>query len=935
VSTALPLATYRLQFEPEFTLADARGLVDYLHALGVSHVYASPLLQARTGSTHGYDVTDPGRINDELGGEDGLEALIDALHRHGMGLVLDIVPNHMAASIENPWWRDVLTFGEASPYAGFFDIDWHPAGGVTDARLVLPVLGKPYGQALEGRELRLTFGEDGFYVRYYDRRLPLDPRTYPRILSSALVVLEADTSRDEDGIAALRTIVGSLEASPVAHHTTAQARREEWRTAGQGELWRLATSHPAVGAEIAAAVRRFNGRRGEPASFDLLDGLLRAQAYRLSYWRAAREKLNYRRFFNINDLVGVRAERPVVFQATHRKVIDLVRRGWIAALRVDHVDGLYDPPAYLNRLRTAAVDPYLPIYVEKILSSGERLPERWPVAGTTGYEFAAAVIGVMVEATGLDVLRRSLTRGQSTADFGDVAYAAKRHVARELFPGELQGLASELLRLAEEDRYACDLSARELVRVLVEVTACLAVYRTYVTEAGVSTADREVLERALDEARRRNPGLSPRALGFLRRLLLLDLPRRLTEAQRNDWLHFVMRWQQVTPPVVAKGVEDTALYRYTPLLALNDVGSDPGAPAMSVDDFHRFNLDRAQCWPLSLSATSTHDSKRSEDVRARIAVLSELAGEWQRRLRRWRRMNHDHAEVVDGTPVPTAALEALLYQDMVGAWPLSAADERAFLERFCAYLVKAVREAKRATSWLRPDERHEQALLRFVRAITADRDGPFIRDFLAFHQVVAFHGALNSLAMVLLKITGPGTPDLYRGNELWDFSLVDPDNRRPVDFALRVHLLGELERPATPTLAAELIAGWRDGRVKLHLTATALRLRRKRPELFLEGDYVPLAIDGPRRDHVIAFARRVGESWVLAAAPRLTTRLVRSERPPLGRRCWQATRLVLPGDAPSSWRNLLTGEELDGETSMARILASFPVALLLGGEDSS
>ncbi|MGQ9711948.1 MAG: malto-oligosyltrehalose synthase [Desulfotomaculales bacterium] len=958
----IPVATYRLQFNREFGLADACTLVPYLDALGITDIYASPLLQARRGSTHGYDVTDPTRLNPELGGEDGFTALAGLLRARGMGMLLDIVPNHMAAATENPWWLDVLRYEPDSAYASYFDIDWEPARPGLAGRVLLPILGAPYGSVLENGELTLAPAEDGFWVGYGERRLPISPRTYGRILSSWPEALAGALGSDHPAVSACADLLDAVKRLPAPTEAEAFASRfQEVRH----KLWRLYNTSSEVKAVLDESLKVFNGRKGDPQSFDRLDRLLAEQPYRLAFWRVGNQEVNYRRFFDVSDFVCVRVEQEHVFAATHALVLRLAAAGQVTGLRIDHIDGLYDPAAYLRRLqdRLGAPGEGAAFYVvaEKILSSDEELPAAWPVHGTTGYDFLNAVNGLFVDGRGAAALGEIYAGlGGCEADFATVVYDQKRRVMRELFPGEVRNLTRELALLAEHDRYGRDLTLPELEDALVETTACLPVYRTYIRAFPVERRDRTCIEHAAAEAVRRSPAARP-ACDFLRRVLLLAFPGCLAEEQRQAWLRFVMRWQQFTGPVMAKGFEDTALYLYNRLVSLNEVGGNPQSTGMSVAELHRRHRARQERWPHTLNATSTHDTKRGEDVRARINVLSEIPAAWAGHLERWRAWNRPKKPVVHGEAVPDDNTELLIYQTLVGAWPLREKELPAFRERLEGYLVKAAREAKVHTHWLHPDAAYEDALLQFARSILdpAD-DNRFLEDFTRFQQVAAYYGALNSLAQVLLKIASPGMPDFYRGTEIWDFSLVDPDNRRPVDFETRAAMLAALrgrEGAGLPALAKELLDHWQDGRIKLYVTYKALTFRRSHRELFAAGEYVPLEAAGPRREHVCAFARRHGAAWALVAVPRLMARLAAARRetppddgpadlpplrPPLGEATWGKTSLLLPAAAPDRWRNVFTGETVavppapatgtgpTGKRSLplAGVLRRFPVALL-------
>jgi (1->4)-alpha-D-glucan 1-alpha-D-glucosylmutase len=955
----VPVATYRLQFNQGFRFADAQALVPYLHQLGITDTYSSPIFKARRGSPHGYDVVDPTCLNPELGREEDFEAFVKELKRHGMGLLLDIVPNHMVAGSENEWWVDVLENGPSSPYASYFDIDWRPdpASEVPANTVLLPILGGPYRSVLDNRQLTLDLDEKGFFVRYYGVRLPLDPKSYHVLLTYRLENLKQALGESHPAFRELLDLVHATERLPArttADATEIEARRRDKKIIKQ-RLWRLYSNSPMIREFIDENVSIFNGRTKDPRGLPLLDQLLADQTYRLAYWRDGIGKINYRRFFDISDLIGIRVEDWEGFEAVHSLTFRLAEEGKVTGLRVDHIDGLYDPLEYLRRLQSRLGEgrpgrgtPCFYVVVEKILGGDEQLPEEWPVCGSTGYDFLNALNAVFVDAQGLKFLDTTYRRFTGARlDFGDVVYESKKRVMQELYTAELRTLGHHLGRLAE-DHHDRGLDPEELVQALVEVTACLPIYRTYIQGFEVSPRDRFYIEGALEDVCRRNPGVCGSALDFVRRVLLLDFLSPSRVRQREECLRFVMRWQQFTGSVMAKGLEDTALYRYNRLISLNEVGSGPEGidASASVERFHRHNRRTLQRWPYTLNATSTHDTKRSEDVRARLNVLSELPAVWARCLRRWARMNEDKKNLVNGRLVPDPNEEGLLYQTLLGAWPLEAEEVPEFRRRLQAYMIKAAREAKDHTSWLDPDEAHEKALAGFVEAcLDTSRPNQFLDDFLPFQGRIAYYGALNSLAQALLKITSPGVPDLYQGTELWDFSLVDPDNRRPVDFPKRAQVLSELKRlkggdPAQ--LVRELLARWGNGRIKMYLISRALDFRRAHASLFQSGDYDLLSASGERKEHVLAFARRDGNTWALVAVPRLIAGLSAPGRPPLGRRVWKDGVLNLPPGAPGRWLNVFTGESLrtfgeprSGTMHLCDVFSGFPVALLTGASKGS
>ncbi|HUG13404.1 MAG TPA: malto-oligosyltrehalose synthase, partial [Thermomicrobiales bacterium] len=859
-----------MQLHAGFNFRDAAAIVPYLHELGVTDLYASPILAARSGSTHGYDVVDPTRLNPELGGEDAFEELSEALNSLDMGLLLDIVPNHMSASTENPWWLSVLENGPSSEYANFFDIVWHQ--GASDApresRVLLPILGGHYGTVLESQELTVALDEGGLHVWYWETRLPLDPKTYRAVLELRFGTLKEKLGTYHPAFRDFERVIEITERLPDRQDVEPELVEERRRGTGllKQEIWRLYTEFPDVHAHIDANIDEINGARDEPDSFDLLDRLLSEQAYRLAYWRVASQEINYRRFFDIADLVSMRIEDPDVFAARHLLLRDLAASGRISGLRIDHIDGLHDPEGYLRQLqeflapsrgaRDANGEPFY-VVVEKILAEGEDLRASWDVAGTTGYDFLNLVNGVLIDTDGLerlDELYRRLSGIENA--FPDIVYHQKRKVMADLFSGDVRALVARLDRLSMYDRHGRDLTQRELGQALSEVAARFHVYRTYVRGYVVDAYDRQQIERAAAGAIEARPDLR-RAFRFLRRVLLLEFPNLLPEEQKDEWQAVVMRWQQFSGPIMAKGHEDTALYIYNRLVSVNDVGGDPTHTGVTVEEFHEANQHRALHWPLTMNATSTHDTKRSEDVRARVNVLSELADEWDRSALRWQEINAPLRTTLNGQSVPDGNTEYLIYQTLVGAWPLDAAEVPAVVERLKGYLMKAGREAKVHTTWVDPHIEYEQRLDAFVDALLSPENDSFMREFLPFQRDVAWFGALSSLSQVLLKTTSPGAPDTYQGTDLWDFSLVDPDNRRPVDYALRA----DLQTTARSEPPSRLLSHWRDGQVKLHVLGAALRTRRANPELFMSGEYIPLDVHGARRNHVVAFARRHGAAW--------------------------------------------------------------------------
>jgi (1->4)-alpha-D-glucan 1-alpha-D-glucosylmutase len=947
-SLRIPIATYRLQFNERFRFEDARALVSYLHRLGITDLYASPILKARKGSTHGYDITDPSQLNPELGTEEEFETLVQELKGYGMGLLLDIVPNHMAISPENPWWADVLENGQDSPYTAFFDINWNPPDSALKNKVLLPILGSPYRQALEKGELILSLEDTGLYVHYHGYRLPLDIKSYGLVVSHRLNTLEATLGAAHPLLKQLNQLIDAIERllSYNSEHPGKTRKRYRQRQALKEELLRLITASSEVKTFLLENIALFNGKKGDPKSFELLDRLLAQQAYQLAFWETAREHINYRRFFDISDLIGVRVEDLKVFAKRHALILRLAQEGKVTGLRIDHVDGLYDPLQFLSRLQRQITSeegtgrlPSFYITVEKILLSDEVLPEEWPVLGTTGYDFLNVVNALFVDREGVQVMDTSYSRFiGAQVTFGDVVYEKKKQVIKELFAGEVKALGHQLAYLAQQVCHTSTLSLEQLTNALIEVTACLPVYRTYVRTLKAPPRERQYLEYATQEAQRCNPALEATALDFLKRILTLDFPTVFSQEQKKAWLHFVQRWQQWTGAVMAKGFEDTTLYTYNRLVSLNEVGGDPAHAGLFVDQFHQFNQSRLIHFPYTLNATSTHDTKRSEDVRARINALSEIPEEWERRLTRWSQWNQPKKRRVNGLPVPEPNMEVLLYQTLVGAWPLYQEEVPEFKRRLKNYMVKAVREAKVFSNWLWPNSEYEDALLKFVESILeTSAQNEFLSDFLQFEKQIAYYGFLNSLAQVLLKTAAPGVPDFYQGMELWNLSLVDPDNRRPVDFQRRIKLLDDLiqqEAREQQSLIRQVLKSWEDGRVKLYLTYKALNVRKSHRELFLDGDYIPIQTRGQKQEHICAFGRHKAELWALVVIPRLLTKLIPVETLPLGQQVWGDDFLILPEDAPQHWLNVLTNETIEftrvaKTLPLSRVFGMFPVALLI------
>jgi (1->4)-alpha-D-glucan 1-alpha-D-glucosylmutase len=873
-SVRIPCSTYRLQLRSGVTLRDAIAAVDYLHALGITHLYLSPIAKARRDSTHGYDVCDPNALDPVLGTPDDLEELARALHARGMGLLLDIVPNHLAADErDNLWWRDVLAHGPASAFANVFDIDWQSPRPSMTGKVLLPILGDAYGATLERGELRVERADGAWVLRYGDRDLP-------------------------------------LHVSP---------------------------------AEDLSAI---DGEAGTPASFDRLHGLLERQAYRLADWRTAPEQVNYRRFFNIEHLVGVRVDAPDVFAATHDWMARLVRHGIVDGLRVDHPDGLALPADYLHRLHRLAADDLneelipssLYVVVEKIVLGREMLPDAWPVHGTTGYEFLNQLSGIFVARHRVRRLERIYARFAGRhPSFAETEYAARKQVIETVFTSDLDRLVDMLVAIAESDRRTRDLTPHRLRRGLLEVTAALPVYRTYVNAAGVTPSDREWLADAVRKADRRNADIESTLFAFIEDTILRapEDPARLA---------FTLRWQQLTGPVFAKAVEDTAFYRDNLLLSLNEVGGDPAHPGTGIAEFHAANQTRASHTPRGLLATTTHDTKLSEDVRARLNVLSELDDVWQRHLTAWRRWLQRHRTQTSDGAVPDRHDEYRFYQLLIGLWPADAETPPASLaDRLVATMIKSAREARRHTSWVRPNGAYEDGVTTFVRqSLDATRSAKFVASAASFARTIAAAGMINSLAQVVLKAGSPGVPDFYQGTELWSLRLTDPDNRAVIDLDYRARMLRTLDDDLAaagadrPAIVRRLLDAWPDGAIKMYVTMLALRVRRRLAELFTTGEYASPAVTrdssgGGDQPQVVAIVRRTSAAAALVAAPRFASRLASQGQWPMGEAVWAESAIVLPDElAGVTFTDALTGAHVTAENGRVRVadlLRDCPVAL--------
>ncbi len=957
----IPRATYRLQLNRDFTFAQATAIVPYLSALGISHCYVSPCLKARAGSMHGYDIVDHESLNPEIGSTGDFDRFVTTLDEHGMGLILDIVPNHMGVmGSDNAWWLDVLENGESSVYAGFFDIDWHPLKDELHGKVLIPVLHDHYGAVLESGDLKLVFHHERgeFDVSYHNHRFPVDPREYPRILQHCADTLAAKLSEQNPDLLEFQSLITAFRHLPGRRELSSDriAERNRDKELHKRRLVELCARSPEIAACIIGAIELINGIPADPTSFEELHELIKAQTFRLANWRVASDDINYRRFFDTNDLAGICVENETVFQATHRLVLGLMADGKVDGLRIDHPDGLYNPRQYFERLNRCIAlaaknsenrSHY--VVIEKILTGAERLPAEWPVCGTTGYDFANLVNGVFVEpAAAMSLDRTYRTFIDDEIDIDDLAYRCRKLIVRVALASELNVLANQIAKIALSKRHTCDFTLNSLRDALTEVVASFPVYRTYVTSSSVSDKDVRYIGSAVASAKSRSPAADTSIFDFVGEVLLTRIAEGQDPAYQNAVTTFAMKFQQFTGPVMAKGLEDTAFYRYNRLVSLNDVGSDLHRFGTTTPEFHLANQERLRCWPHTMVATSTHDSKRSEDVRARINVLSEISGQWRARVREWKRFNRNHRRLVNNKPAPSPNDEYLFYQTLVGAWPsepLNDTDDwTTFCERIENYMLKAIREAKQNTSWINRNTEYETAVSSFVRTLlNPGAKNRFLDDFVPFQCRVARIGLWNSLSQTLLKLTCPGVPDIYQGNDLWDFSLVDPDNRRPVDYVRRQQMFESIRvwgNDSDALSIRRLLETPGDGRLKLYLIWRTLSLRQQQPDLFQEGEYLPLAVEGAKANHVVAFARKSRITRALVVVPRLVTGLLNDiDLPPIGPRIWEDTYVMLPlRGCSETCRNAFTGEVLDLEKTdeyakigVSKALAEFPVALCLLG----
>jgi (1->4)-alpha-D-glucan 1-alpha-D-glucosylmutase len=935
----IPLATYRLQFNHIFTFKQALEFISYFNELGITDLYASPLMKSVAGSMHGYDIVDCCQLNPEIGTEEEFSQMIQALQTYSMGLLLDIVPNHMCISdSNNKWWQDVLENGPFSLYAEYFNIIWNPPKIELKNKVLLPVLDQQYGKVIENQELKVVYEAGAFFVAYKAQLFPVNPATCPTILNLVVEQLLQQLDETNSDLLELQSIITALEHLPGGEEIDIEKRKERHREKEiiKKRLATLLESTPTIEEAIQNSLASLNGQKGDPHSFDKLEELLKSQAYRLSFWRVTNDEINYRRFFDVNDLICMRVENEDVFEAMHEHILKYVEQGSITGLRIDHVDGLFDPQHYFSRLQQACANvlgeslglPSRDFYllVEKILIGREQLPSQWLVFGTTGYDYLNLL-------NGLFIVRENRLRMKQIYDhfiehhheMSEIIYICKKLILTLSMSSDMHILARHLEQVSEQHRWSRDYTLETLRSALRDVIASFPVYRSYIRldDSKVQPEDRENITTAIKQAKRRNPASEPSIFDFIESVLLLEDPPGLTEQQIHHRRDFVMRFQQITGPVTAKGVEDTAFYRYYPLASLNEVGMDPNSFGTDVPFFHQKSQEYLQKWPYTLVTTSTHDTKRSEDVRSRINVLSEIPEIWNEALHHWSSLNKERKVLIENREVPANNEEFLLYQTLIGSWPLYPMDATAraqYIDRIEKYLIKAVKEAKVHTSWINPNEAYEKGVKEFIhRILNLEPDNSFIKEFEQFIQPIVKAGMFNSLSQTILKMTIPGIPDFYQGSELWEFSLVDPDNRRPVDYSNRQHLLALLKQKGQEDpglLVSHLMETPEDGRIKLYMTSQILNFRKQHATLFQEGDYVPLEVRGEKSQNVVAFCRTKDQDQIIVAVSRFYTQLLNSQCIDPIDKIWDQTSLLLPKQFEGQYRDILCGATISSEQGL-------------------
>ena len=946
-----PLSVYRFQFNKDFTFKDAQAVVPYLKELGISHCYASPLLRARQGSMHGYDIINHSELNPEIGTLNEFYEFVDTLHHHDMGLILDIVPNHMGVGKENFWWIDVLENGQASVYASFFDINWEPIKKELQGKVLVPVLGDHYGNILESGQFKFHFDKETGKLRlnYWDHEFPINPSSYPSFMEHRIEVLESRLGGNSPEFHEYQSIITVLKKIPGINETSAEkiAERNREKDIAHRRLAVLCIKSPAIEGFINENIIDFQGTPNDPISCNRLHSLLEQQAYRLSYWRVSIDVINYRRFFDVNDLIGIRTENPLVFSSTHSLILDLIEQEKIDGLRIDHPDGLSNPCEYFKDLQIATGkrlginfdsseekllgSDQLPIFVviEKILAPFEKIPKNWAVSGTVGYEFLNEVCNLFVDSKNDKKFTRIYQRFIGKAqDFNELVIECKKLIMKTSLTGELTTLSTLLNRISEKYYSTRDYTLNSFRDALSEVIACFPVYRTYISEDHKGDKAIDYIKWAIGMAKKRAMYTDPSIFDFMEKVLLAEWEEDKDSAEYAEILNFAKKFQQYTAPLMAKGMEDTSFYRYNKLISLNEVGGEPSKFGVSTQEFHNDNIARLERMPQSFLTTSTHDTKRSEDVRARICVLSEIPEKWQEKLNKFSRLNKSRKSNIDNVLSPDRNDEYLFYQTLIGIWD-EHIDREELIQRLEEYMIKALRESKSHTSWVNINDQYEAAMCEFIRKIISSPDNhPFWKEFIPFQKSIASAGYLNALSQCALKLTCPGIPDIYQGSELFKFTLVDPDNRKPVNYdALRQKL--EEVKYSNP----EELLPFESGKMKLFLTSKLLNFRQKHENIFRKGGYTPLEVEGMKKLNLVAFARSFDDEAIIIIVPKLVYDMVLDENPlPVGEKDWEDTSIELPaGYADYNWKNILSGQEFNFSNShpnVKDILTKLPVAVL-------
>lgn len=944
---SIPIATYRLQFNDQFTFSNASQLVDYFHQLGISHCYASPLLKAKKGSKHGYDVVNYSQLRDEVGTEEQFNKFCSNLHKHGMGLICDIIPNHMyIVDSSNKWWFDVLENGPSSPYANYFDIDWN-----TTNKVLLPLLEQPYGDSLEKQILKIVFKDGAFFVEFPNFSLPTDPKSWNLILEAVQQEIEGLLPESDPKLIELKSTLTALSHLPSILSVEKEKIEERQREKEviKKRLRELLAQNEAIIKAMNNQLIILNGTKGDPKSFDTLETFLNAQAYHLCFWRVANDEINYRRFFDVFEFAGLRTENPEVFQAIHELIFKFIEKGMIDGLRIDHVDGLWDPEKYLQDIMSKYTElgkkECFYMIVEKILMGNEKLNREWPIEGSVGYDFLNHLNGIFIDLENkgrIEKIYREFTGTHYSVS--DLNYFCKKLILSGSMSSELNVLSRYLDRISEQHRSSRDFTLESLKSALRDVIACFPVYRSYVqpNKGKIHDDDRRYILSAVTQAKRRNPTYNASLFDFIQNILLLNHFQGISEDQKKEREEFVMRFQQLTGPVMAKGIEDTAFYRFFPLLSIAEVGSNLHTFGISIESFHKKNSERREIWPHTMLTTSTHDTKRSEDVRARINVLSELPHEWEKALLEWTQINQKHKIVYEDECIPDNNEEYLLYSTLIGTWPLypmNPSEHLHYVQRIQAYMEKAIKEAKFHTSWINPNSFYDEGMKSFIQKIldSNDKENLFLPELKSFVKKIIYPGMLNSLSQVMLKLTCPGIPDIYQGNELWDFSLVDPDNRRPVDYINRRCFLESLQDKANlKNNVDQYLLSPEDGRIKLFITTTTLHARQRSKKLFLKGNYQPLTIEGDKQKHVIAFARFFENETVLVLTGRFFTSLLKDESIKISSNTWKNNSLILPKEfSKCRFRNIYNHGEFtatqhgeQGRLALEEVFSDLPLAYL-------